>query len=85
MDYSIQNPYTTCRRFWKSVAQEECEFSQYLLCDFQIRFITAVINILFRSAKWTFLLGIYTSSVLDVSQIFHRGVWDLNGVAQYTG
>ena len=39
----------------------------YLLCDFQIRFNTEGVNILFRSAKWAYLLGIHTPLVLDVS------------------
>ena len=36
----------------------------YLLCDFQIRFITKGVNkIIFRSAKWAYLLQIYTPPV----------------------
>ena len=32
----------------------------YLLCDFSIRFCTEGVNILFRIAKWAYLLGICT-------------------------
>ena len=39
----------------------------YLLCDFQIRFITEGVNISFKSAKWAYLLGIHTPPVGDVS------------------
>ena len=58
-DYSIYNPYTPCGRFWKSVPQGECEFSNAttcLLCEFKIRFITKEVNIVFRSAKWAYLI-----------------------------
>ena len=35
--------------------------------------ISEGVNILFRCAKWTYLLGIHTPPVRDVSYIFHWG------------
>ena len=39
----------------------------HFMCDFVIRFISEGVNILNRSAKWAYLLGIHTPPVQDVS------------------
>ena len=52
-------------------------FQIHLLYEwFLDRVISEGVNILFRSAKWAYLLGILTPPVQDVSWIFHRGVWN---------
>ena len=59
----------------KSVSQKNVNFKcKYFLCDFQIRLLTEGVDIFFRSAKWAYLLETHTPSMLDVSQIFQKGV-----------
>ena len=44
-----------------------------MICDFQISFITEGVNVLLRSAKRAYLLGIHTAPVGDISWTFHKG------------
>ena len=54
----------------------------YLVCEFLIRFITEGVNVLFRSAKWAYLLGIHTPPWEMFLKSSTGGVWNLNGVTQ---
>ena len=45
--------------------------------------MTEGVDILLKSAKWAYLFEIHAPSMLSVSQIFHRGVWNSNGAAQW--
>ena len=47
-----------------------------------MKFITEGVNVLFRSVKWPYLLGIHTPPMGDVHKSSTRGVWNSDGAAR---